>query len=375
MPRLVALAASSLGLSQAILLLLVFRVLHKESILEDLDLYYTFRNSFLAPPASLWVISIVCWYILRPVVRPPHLMAPPQPNAHRNNAGRPGTPFPDTSQRSYASVLNPGFTFRVPSLSSLVSARIKSTAARAPVVKYTSAAHDVFNTPELLAMILSNLPLCCHRSSMRVCRSFWQCARPDAEHHLSGIGEALGVKFSRSIESIDEDEGKELVKRQSTPFWQSLTPRFTWLLNLSFGHLWLANDSLEPCLAVEPFTIESIRGDLETRIVTVKFGLKAGDITDVLKLKGVKSWDAEKRAEFFSNRTVNQVRYSWQDVKFIKMPFAVRVEVAVDMREAMNAVSHGEGTCPVAGCQVGLYGVQVSLQPPILCCRLVDRNC
>ena len=114
MPRLVnlALAASSLGLSQAILLLLVFRVLHKESILEDLDLYYTFRNSFLAPPASLWVISIVCWYILRPVVRPPHLMAPPQPNAHRNNAGRPGTPFPDTSQRSYASVLNPGFTFR-----------------------------------------------------------------------------------------------------------------------------------------------------------------------------------------------------------------------------------------------------------------------
>jgi hypothetical protein len=49
-------------------------------------------------------------------------------------------------------------------------------------------------------MILANLPLASDRRAMTVSKNFWAVLNPNAESHLYGIKEALGIRFSRSIE-------------------------------------------------------------------------------------------------------------------------------------------------------------------------------
>lgn len=305
------------------------------AILAMLQIHYTFEDF------EVWLGRLF-------PVRPRHIMAPlGQQNTRRGNNRASSTSESRPTQKLYADFLNHGLSSRTP-----LPSRLAAT-------KSTPATDAVFNTPELLAMILSNLPLRSHRSYMRVCKRFWECTRPDAQHRLSGIGEALGVKFSRTIESVDEAESAELLAHTLDSSYQYYAPSFSWLLNVNFSFLFLERDHPEPMLTIKPFTIEAVAMTSKTQIVEVSLNLKADDIQNLLGLKGVTSFE-DCQSRLFSNRTVGGVRHNWMDIKLLNMPFKVRVAVKVDMREAMGSADHGEGICPAHGCQVGLFGIQVS---------------
>lgn len=208
-------------------------------------------------------------------------------------------------------------------------------------------------------MILSNLPLHAHRSYMRVSKLWRETTRPDAAHQSNAMRKALGFNFSRAIESIDENEADRLLVNDSASVPTYYPARYSWLLNINFGFLFLERSTPEPFLTIKPFTVHSISRIPNKETVEVQLKLRAGDIQTLLALKGVTSFE-ENEAKLFSNRTASGVRHNWKDTKLLNMPFKVHVAVKVDFRKAMDAERHGEGRCPVPGCQVGQYGVQVS---------------
>jgi hypothetical protein len=219
-----------------------------------------------------------------------------------------------------------------------------------------SAAHQVFRTPELLGMILVNLPLISDRSAMSVSKQFWAVLNPDAERHLCGIKGALGIDFSRSIESLTDSEKADLWGHKFTPL-HILEPRLDWLVNFELD-LAFACRRHAPFLKIWPFVFEGMTGSLKHRKLDISLRLDAEDIDkDYTESKGVYT-PRKGRTMIYSNERDVPAR-NWMDVKLLNVPFRVLVSVAVDFRKCMGAPSHHEGTCRVPGCQVGLFGVQV----------------
>lgn len=216
-----------------------------------------------------------------------------------------------------------------------------------------TAAHQVFRTPELLGMILAKLPLISNRSAMSVSKQFWAVLNPDAEHHLCGIKGALGIDFSRSIESLTDSEKADLkIMPIHIP-----EPRLEWLVNFELD-LAFVDHRHAPFVKIWPFVFERMTGSLKHRKLDISLRLDAEDIDrEYTESKGVYT-PSKGRTMIYSNEPDIPAR-NWMDVKLLNLPFKVMVQVAVDFRKCMGAPSHHEGTCRVPGCQVGLFGIQV----------------
>jgi hypothetical protein len=224
-----------------------------------------------------------------------------------------------------------------------------------------SAVQKVFNTPELLAMILVKLPLANDCSAMRVCRLFRACLNPYVPETPYRIREALGMEHSRTIKTMDDLDGQQRhCIRMPTQACNLF--RLDWLLNINFGFNIVNDHCAVPVLAIKPFTVMSIKGNARKGTVKVALNLNTDDLEVGVGLKGVKTL---KRG-FFGFWTNNRrgVRHSWEDIKLFKLPFKVIVTVRVDFLKAMGAPSdHVAGTpCSVAGCQAGMFGRQVGFR-------------
>lgn len=282
-------------------------------------------------------------------------MAPIGKSASHNGAGPSSRPSATTPRTTYADIVRSTRLFG--SRRQLKLRNEKLQASRMQFFKRAqSAAHQVFNTPELLALILSELPLESNRNAMFVSKLFWQCTRPDADEPLSGINEALGLKFSRSIESMSDWEKGDFWGHKCPPHGLH-GPHMDWLLNIQFDCACMLDQKL-PFLKIKPFTLASIKGNILNETLKIKLKLDAEHIKNAMEWRGVGAL-RQGQQKLYSNRTYNGVRHNWMDVKIVKMPFSVRVCVAIDFRRSMGAPSHQPGQCPIHGCQVGLHGVQV----------------
>jgi hypothetical protein len=221
-----------------------------------------------------------------------------------------------------------------------------------------SVVQKVFDTPELLAMILAKVPLASDRSAMSVSKQFWEILNPDAERHLYGIKEALGLKFSRSPESMTEREIASLHRFMHLP-WQLCVPRnMNWLVNVELDCTCPLGTTF---LKLKPFVLDSTKGYLALDTFQLNLTLNAEDIDGrYTEWKGVGAF-RHGREKLWSNGDL--VSRNWMDLKLLKFPFKVQVSVAVDFRAGMGAPYHLEGPCNVQGCQVGLHGVQVRAFP------------
>ena len=228
--------------------------------------------------------------------------------------------------------------------------------------KPMSAAQRVFAITELLEMIMVEVPLSKDRSALSVSRKFWAVMNPDAERQYYRITRALGLEFSRSLESMTESEKKDLeyvtvmpVVR-STP--QKPSPRMDWLLNIEIDRECLLG-SHAPFMKIKPFVLDGIKGHLSQpdKFFHINFHLDAADVDRrYTEWKGV-AQRKDGQEKLWSNG--NLVSRNWMDVKLAKMPFKVSLSVNIDFRKVMGAPTHPEGPCSMQGCQVGLYGCQV----------------
>jgi hypothetical protein len=220
------------------------------------------------------------------------------------------------------------------------------------------AAHAVFNTPELLAMILAKLPMADARRVMAVSKLFRACLNPYAEYHLLGIKEALGLRFSRSIESLSASEKKQL-QGQSCQHTKGQGPFAKWLFNISLDCKCLRR-RYTPILEISPFTLAGLTHDETSGVLEISLKLVPENIEQDVssRERGVAKYRNNSKFMYYYRVSAH---HNWKDVKLVNMPFKVQVSVSVDFRKAMGAPSHTEGPCPVYGCHVGLCGVQVRL--------------
>jgi hypothetical protein len=303
------------------------------------------------------------WCLLRHLFTTLHLlMARPRRGALKNDAGNPGVVASKSTKTKYTSAVKSSLQSRMASMS--LSPPPPPTTTKVEK-RAQSAAHEVFNTPDLLAMILAQLPLHTERNALLVCKSFSQCTHPRAERHLYGIKEALGIKHSQAVRSITDLSGSQQRELRIQPRLSQAErhPRLDWLLNIEF------EDNRPPnmlrqrsvtFLEIAPFIVGDIRGSVADGSARVYLKLKSEDVENDLARKGVgKLRNGEH--EQYSNRARNGVRYSFLDIKVLKVPLNLRVAIRVDFCKAMQASkSHAMGPCPIPGCQVGLYGRQVS---------------
>jgi hypothetical protein len=205
-------------------------------------------------------------------------------------------------------------------------------------------------------MILAKLPLVSNRSAMSVSKQFWAVLNPDAEHHLCGIKGALGLEFSRSIESLTDSEKADLWGHAFTPL-QILEPRLEWLVNFELD-LAYVDRRHAPFLKIWPFVFDRMTGSLKHQRLDISLRLDAEDIDrEYMGSKGVYT-PSKGRTMIYGIERGLPAR-NWMDVKLLNMPLKVMISVAVDFRKCMGAPSHHEGICRVPGCQVGMFGVQV----------------
>jgi hypothetical protein len=101
-----------------------------------------------------------------------------------------------------------------------------------------------------------------------------------------------------------------------------------------------------------------LTGCLETGVFAINLKLDLGDARKYKCLRGVGTFRLGHKLLY---RFGNGAYHNWMDIKLLNVPLKVQVTLAVDFREAMGASGHPHGPCPVYGCQVGLYGVQVRL--------------
>jgi hypothetical protein len=305
------------------------------------------------------------WCLLRHLLTTRHApMTRPRKGALNNDAGHPGVITTKSTRKKYTSAVK----FSLQSL--MASMNLSSPPLTKIKERPHSAAHEVFNTPELLAMILAQLPLNTDRNALLVCKSFLQCTHPRAERHLYGIKEALGIKHSTAVRSMTDLSGYQQreLRIQRRISQAERPPRLDWLLNIDF------QDNRSPnmlrqrsaiFLEIAPFVLGSIRGSLADGCVRVYLKLDAEDVEQDVAEKGVGRLRNGEH-EQYSNRARNGMRYSFLDIKVLKLPLNLRVAVRVDFRTAMQAsTSHAMGPCPIPGCQVGLYGRQVSYLPTL----------
>jgi hypothetical protein len=287
-------------------------------------------------------------------------MARPRKGA-KKDAGQPGVITAKSTRKKYTSAVRSGLL-----QSMMASMSLSPPPPPPPEIEKSlqPAARQVFDTPELLAMILALLPLNTDRNALLVCRSFSQCTHPRAERHLYGIKEALGIKHPPAVRSITDLDGYQQrdIKAQPRTSYAERPLRLDWLFNIGFEDTRPPNMLRQPSetyLEIAPFVVGSIKGSLEDGCVRVYLRLDCRDVEKDVAMKGVgKLRDGEY--EQYSNRAPNGVRYSFLDIKVLKEPFNLRVAVRVDFRKAMQASSsHAQGPCPIPGCQVGLYGRQV----------------
>jgi hypothetical protein len=191
---------------------------------------------------------------------------------------------------------------------------------------------------------------------MTVSKNFWAVLNPNAESHLYGIKEALGIRFSRSIESLTGWEKSD--------FWADLhvprqipNPRMEWLVNVELDSDFVLSHHRQ-FLKIKPFVSDGMIGCLTQRKITVKLRLDAEDIDKTFaEWKGVRAI-RRGQAMLYSNQGSYAAR-NWMNVKLFKMPFEVLVSVAVDFRKGMGAPGHHQGACGDPGCVVGWHGIQV----------------
>jgi hypothetical protein len=306
--------------------------------------------------------STLLWCLLRHLFTTRYsLMARSRKGALKNDAGQPGVITAKSTRKKYTSAVRSG-------LLQSIMASMSLSSPPPPEIKESlqPAARQVFDTPELLAMILALLPLNTNRNALLVCRSFSQCMHPRAERHLYGIKEALGIKHPRAIRSIIDLSGSQQreIKVQPRNSYVERPLRLDWLFNIGFEDNRPPNmlrQRSETYLEIAPFVVGSIKGSLEDGCVRVYLRLDCRDVEKDVARKGVGKLRGGEY-EQYSNRAPNGVRYSFLDIKVLKEPFNLRVAVRVDFRKAMQASSsHAQGPCPIPGCQVGLYGRQVCL--------------
>jgi len=225
-----------------------------------------------------------------------------------------------------------------------------------PSRKPGSAVKEVFNTPELLGMILAELPLASDRTAMTTSRQFWQALNPDAEHPLYGIKRALGIEFSRSLESMTDSEKAEL-ERAGGLSPEVHPPRMDWLLNIEIDRPSCLLSRRSAFLRIKPFVLHAMGAVLEDGVFMIKLRLNAEHIdARYTEWKGVAALRDDRKLLWSNGDLVSR---NWMDVKLLTMPFKVKVIVAVDFRAAMGSPRHPRGPCPAPGCQLGDHGVQV----------------
>lgn len=225
-----------------------------------------------------------------------------------------------------------------------------------PSQKPDSAVQKVFKLPELLGMILAELPLVSDRAAMTVSRQFWKALNPDTEHPLYGIKRALGVEFSRSLESMTDPEKAEL-ERAGGLSPEIHPPRMDWLLNIEIDRPSCLLSRRSAFLRIKPFVLHVMGAVLENGILMIKLRLNAEDIdARYREWKGVTALRDDRKLLWSNGDLVSR---NWMDVKLLTMPFKVKVIVAVDFRAAMGSPRHPRGPCPAPGCQLGDHGVQV----------------
>lgn len=309
--------------------------------------------------------STLAWCIKRRFLKTDgSTMASTGKDAAHCDTGPSNEPSASSDRPTYADALRatgfPGSKILLKQRNEILRASIQAPHFPQPR-KPIPAAHQVFGTPELLAMVLANLPLASDRSAMNVSKHFWAVLNPGAESHLCGIKEALGIKFSRSIESLTASEKAD--------FWAHIPvsmripkPRLDWLVNIELDTAFVLSQHGQ-FLKIKPFVSDGLLGCLEHRTLLINLRLDAEDVDRTFtEWKGVRAI-RQGQAMLYSSKGKDVAR-NWTDVKLAKMPFEVQVSVAVDFRKAMGAPSHHEGGCRVPGCVVGLHGIQVRQNLP-----------
>lgn len=223
-----------------------------------------------------------------------------------------------------------------------------------------AAAQQVFSCPELAGLILTNLPLRSLRNTMLVCKRFHDYIRPDAEHPLSGMKAALGLKFARTIDSITSLEAGEL---KTTPLYEEPGHyRLCWLLNANIDCLRSLPQTISaPSLWLDPFILESIHQNYKTKVLRIKLRVEASLLNQVSAKRGIVKDTTTISPRVWDVGVLDKDnRPSWANIKLLTMPMPVRVSINVDFRWAMNAEGHHvTGSCSAPGCHVGSHGIQV----------------
>jgi len=319
---------------------------------------------------SALVTGALVWYIARHFSRTDDsTMAPPSESASNSEAGPSSKPFAASFGPSYAEALRSS-----PFFGSKFQYRMGYRYASVRVGRHQvpgepqPAANAVFNTPELLAMIMAKLPMADARRAIAVSKLFRACLNPYAEYHLLGIKEALGLRFSRSIESLSASEKKQL-QGQSCQHTKRQGPFAKWLFNISLDCKCL-HGRYTPILKISPFTLASLTYDETSGVLEISLKLEPEKIEQDVsaRARGVAMYRNGREILHYYRVSA---RHNWKDVKLVNMPFKVQVSVSVDFRKAMGAPSHTEGPCPVYGCHVGLCGVQVRLSISDIWCAVV----
>lgn len=324
----------------------------------------SFRVYSQTPACQVCVLvlatSTVAWCIKRHLSKTDgSTMAPPSESTAHCNAGPSSEPSTITNRLTYAdalkstNIIGSNIQFKKSNESLQASLQDPHSPLSPMPLSAVSVVQKVLDTPELLAMILAKVPLASDRRAMSVSRQFWEVLNPNAERHLHGIKEALGLKFSRSIESMTDCEYADVQRFMHLPF-QLFNPRMDWLVNVELDCTCPLGTTF---LKIKPFVLNSTKGCLALGTFQINLRLNAEGIDGrYTEWKGVGAF-RYGREKLWSNGDL--VSRNWMDMKLLKFPFKVLVSVAVDFRTGMGAPRHPEGACNVQGCQVGLHGVQV----------------
>lgn len=229
-----------------------------------------------------------------------------------------------------------------------------SAAFNRHVEKRPTAAQRVFGIIELVGKIMVHLPVGSLRNAMFVCRHFRECIRPDADHPLEGMQEALGLKFKRRIESLTDAEREALTEASSER--ESIFPRLEWLMNASIDCETLPHEISIPTLTVYPFDVRKVVQEPNAEAVKIELVLNPNNAYWG-RPKGILTHDHQR---LFAASGEDGTCRSWTDVKLLTMPFPVEVEITVDFRVHLGDREHGiYGICTAPRCQLGTHGVQV----------------
>lgn len=236
-----------------------------------------------------------------------------------------------------------------------------SAAFNLHVEKGPTAAQRVFGITELVGKIMVHLPVGSLRNAMFVCRHFHECIRPDAEHPLEGMQEALGLRFKRSIESMTDEETKYFTEAPCER--ESIFPRLEWLMNASIDSETKPHQISMPTLVVYPFYLHKVVQKPDADAIKIELALNPNDVYwgDPKGIFNHTGKATSRDPGLFTASRQDGTRRSWTDIKLFTMPFPVEVEITVDFRVHLGCAEHGTyAACMAPMCQLGTHGIQVS---------------